>query len=103
MALTRHDGDLEGIASAACVADLVAALATPARVGIVRALANGGALGVGQLAARLHRSVVNMSHHLTRLRAARIVTSRKAGARVVNALTNPCVTELFTSAAKMCP
>jgi DNA-binding transcriptional ArsR family regulator len=88
---------------AACVADLLAALGSPSRVAIVRELAAAGPLDVGDLAVCLGVSVANVSHHLLRLRSARIVMSHRVGTRVVNELASPEIAELLARAEGLRP
>jgi DNA-binding transcriptional ArsR family regulator len=97
----EHEADDQRRASDGA-ADLLAALGSPARLAIVRVLAADGPLDVGQLAAKVELSVANCSQHLTRLRAARIVTSRKTGNRVLNSLTNSSIATLVANADGIC-
>jgi DNA-binding transcriptional ArsR family regulator len=79
------------------VADVMAALASPSRLEIVRLLADAE-LDVTELAHRLGASVATMSHHLGPLRRAGLVTSRRHGTRILNRLADPDVLELCATA-----
>lgn len=81
------------------VAEVMAALASPCRVEIVRLLADSE-LEVTQLANRLGASVANTSHHLARLRHAGLVTSRRDGTRITNRLAGPDVVDLCAAACR---
>lgn len=85
------------------VAELLAALGSPSRVNIVCELQTSGPLDVGELAMRLGVSVANVSHHLARLRRARVVASHRVGTRVVNGLASPAIAELLARAEGLCP
>jgi DNA-binding transcriptional ArsR family regulator len=67
-------------------AELLGALADPARLRIVRTLRDGS-LNVSDLAERLQEKLVNVSHHLSVLRHAGLVQSRKQGRHVLYSLT----------------
>lgn len=83
-------------------AEVMAALASPWRIEIVRLLAQGE-LDVTELATRLGLSVANTSHHLGRLRHAGLVTSRRNGTRITNTLAGPHVSDLCRSACEAAP
>jgi DNA-binding transcriptional ArsR family regulator len=102
MALNATAPPVDPRIEATCVADLLAALGSPSRVAIVRELTAVGPLDVGELAVRLGVSVANVSHHLVRLRAARIVASHRVGTRVVNELASPAIAELLARAEGLC-
>ena len=59
-------------------AQLLAALAAPERLKIVRYLADG-AHTVGEIAKELDSPLVNVSHHLAVLRTARLISGKKRG------------------------
>jgi DNA-binding transcriptional ArsR family regulator len=59
-------------------ADLLAALASPERLRIVRYLQEGPR-NVSEVAAMLQTTVVNASHHLTVLRHAKLVQNERRG------------------------
>src|SRR5215831_5300905 len=59
-------------------AELLGALAAPERLKIVRFLADG-AKNVGEIAAMLDISLVNISHHLSVLKNSGLVNSQKQG------------------------
>jgi DNA-binding transcriptional ArsR family regulator len=66
-------------------AQLLAALAAPERLKIVRFLADG-ARNVTEIAEMLAVPAVNVSHHLTVLRHAKLVSAKKQGRFVIYAL-----------------
>jgi DNA-binding transcriptional ArsR family regulator len=57
---------------------MLAALAAPDRLKIVRCLTQGPR-SVGEIAELLHEPLVNVSHHLTVLRRARIIIGKRRG------------------------
>ena len=79
------------------VAAVMAALANPSRLEIVRLLGHDE-LDVTALADWLGLSVANTSHHLGRLRRAGLVVSRRHGTRIVNTLANPGVLDVCLAA-----
>jgi DNA-binding transcriptional ArsR family regulator len=79
------------------VAAVMAALASPWRIEIVRLLAEDE-LDVTDIAERLGLSVANTSHHLGRLRQAGLVTSRRDGTRITNRLAGTHVRDLCVAA-----
>jgi len=79
------------------VAAVMAALASPSRLEIVRLLGHDG-LDVGALADRLGLSVANTSQHLGRLRRAGLVVSCRHGTRIVNTLADPGVLDVCLAA-----
>ena len=79
------------------VAETLAALASPSRLGIVRLLA-GTELDVTEIAVQLGASVAATSHHLGPLRRARLVISRREGTRILNRIAGPHVLELCEAA-----
>lgn len=82
------------------VAGIMAALASPSRLEIVRLLADAE-LDVTELAHRLEASVATTSHHLGPLRRAGLVRSRREGTRTLNRLAGPGVLALCTAACTM--
>jgi DNA-binding transcriptional ArsR family regulator len=66
-------------------AQLLSALAAPERLRIIRYLRDGPR-NVGEIAAMLKTAPVNVSHHLTVLRHAGLVRSRKQGRYVLYSL-----------------
>ena len=82
------------------VAEIMAALASPSRVAIVRLLAEEE-LDVGEIAQRLGASVATTSHHLGPLRRAGLVTSRRDSTRILNRTASPRVLALCTAACAM--
>ena len=70
-------------------AKLLSALAAPERLTIVRCLRKG-ALSVSELSARLQITLANVSHHLSVLRRARLVQTRKQGRYVLYSLAQAC-------------
>ena len=64
-------------------AELLAALAAPERLKIVRLLA-GGPHNVSQITAALAIPPLNISHHLTVLKHARLIAGRKDGRFVLD-------------------
>lgn len=79
------------------VAEVMAALANPSRLEIVRLLAEAE-LDVTDLAHGLGASVATTSHHLGPLRRAGLVSSRRHGTRILNRLADPHVIELCAAA-----
>ena len=59
------------------------ALADPKRLCVLELLADGGERSVGDLSRNVGCQVPNMSQHLTVLRSAGIVTSRREGSTVL--------------------
>lgn len=82
------------------VAEVMAALASPSRVAIVRLLAHEE-LDVGEIAQRLGASVATTSHHLGPLRRAGLVTSRRDGTRILNRVAGARVLDLCAAACAM--
>jgi len=93
----KRDVDRRTTCDAARTVDVLAALASPHRLAIVRLLETRDH-DVGQLAARLGISVANTSHHLSRLRRAGLVTSRRDGTRMINRLASHEVAALAGAA-----
>lgn len=79
------------------VAEVMAALASPSRLEIVRLLADAE-LDVGEIAQRLGASVAVTSHHLGPLRRAGLVASRRDGTRILNRIADPGVLDLCAAA-----
>ena len=82
------------------VAEIMAALASPSRLEIVRLLANGE-LDVGEIAHQLGATVATTSHHLGPLRRAGLVISRRDGTRILNRVASPRVLDLCAAACAM--
>jgi ArsR family transcriptional regulator len=99
MVLNRED-DQGGTCDELATAALLGALASPHRLMIVRLLADRE-LDVGELAASLGTSVANTSHHLSRLRHAGLVISRRDGTRIPNQLSSHEVTALVRAACNV--
>jgi DNA-binding transcriptional ArsR family regulator len=76
-------------------AEMLAALAAPERLRIIRFLRDGPR-NVSEIADMLHIPSVNASHHLVKLREAGLIRSRKKGRFVVYALA-PDVLEAGTA------
>ncbi len=95
----RPEPDLDAACDAEHAAEVFAALASPWRLDIVRVLA-ASPLEVTEIANRLGISVANTSHHLGRLRQAGLVTSRRDGTRITNALAGPDVLALCLAACE---
>ena len=70
------------------------ALADPKRLCVLESLA-GGELSVGDLSVRVQCQVPNMSQHLSVLRAAGLVSSRRDGSTVYYRLTDTRVLEAY--------
>lgn len=70
------------------------ALADPKRLCVLESLAEGE-LSVGDLSARVRCQVPNMSQHLSVLRSAGLVSSRRDGSTVYYRLTNERVLEAY--------
>ena len=70
------------------------ALADPKRLCVLECLA-GGERSVGELSAQVGCQVPNMSQHLSVLRAAGIVASRREGSTVFYRLAHPQVLEVY--------
>jgi DNA-binding transcriptional ArsR family regulator len=70
------------------------ALADPKRLCVLECL-SAGELSVGDLSARAGCHVPNMSQHLSVLRSAGLVTSRRVGSTVYYSLSDPRVLEAY--------
>ena len=70
------------------------ALGDPKRLCVLESLA-GGEASVGELASRVSCQVPNMSQHLSVLRGAGIVASRREGSTVFYRLIDPRVVEAY--------
>ncbi len=70
------------------------ALADPKRLCVLECLA-AGELSVGDLSSRARCQVPNMSQHLSVLRSAGLVTSRRVGSTVYYSLSDPRVLEAY--------
>lgn len=68
-------------------AEFMVAVAEETRIEILRTLAEGGEMPVMQIAKRLNKEVVNVSHHLGVLRQAGLLENRKHGRCVIYSLT----------------
>ncbi|WP_439028608.1 winged helix-turn-helix transcriptional regulator [Haloarchaeobius sp. DT45] len=82
--------------------ELHVALSTPSRAAILELLADGGAAGVGELAAELDRDPSTLSHHLSRLEDAGLVERERDGRAVLNRLT-PTAREGLAAATPTTP
>ena len=71
------------------------ALGDPKRLCVLESLA-GGEASVGELATRVACQVPNMSQHLSVLRSAGLVASRRDGTTVYYRLADPRVLEAYT-------
>ena len=96
--------DMEGDAPSRVDAQLVdlavevfSMLADPTRVRIVLAL-QGGELPVNTIATAVDKAPAAVSHHLAKLRLARIVAARQDGNRVYYRLENEHASQLVTDA-----
>jgi len=76
-------------------AEVIKALAHPARLLIIEALAEGER-NVGELTDLVGRDMSTVSRHLAKLRGAGIVEDEKRGAEVVYTLLTPCVLQVFS-------
>jgi DNA-binding transcriptional ArsR family regulator len=76
-------------------AKLLAALAAPERLKIVRIL-RGGPRSAGEIAQRLQIAPVNVTHHLTVMKTAKLIRGRKQGRFVLYSLV-PGVLEIDQS------
>jgi DNA-binding transcriptional ArsR family regulator len=81
----------------AAAADLLALLADPTRLALLRRLAQGDA-DVGTLTAACGASRTSVSQHLARLRLTGLVGTRKDGRRVVYTLRHPHLVPLIDQA-----
>ncbi len=70
------------------------ALGDPKRLCVLESLA-GGEASVGELASRVACQVPNMSQHLSVLRSAGLVTTRRDGSTVYYRLADPRVLEAY--------
>jgi ArsR family transcriptional regulator len=70
------------------------AMADPKRLCVLESLADGE-LSVSDLSARVRCQVPNMSQHLSVLRAAGLVATRREGSTVFYRLTDPRVLEAY--------
>jgi DNA-binding transcriptional ArsR family regulator len=80
-------------------AEVLAALASPCRLEMVRLLADGER-DVTDIASRLSISVANTSHHLGRLRHAGLVLARRDGTHIINRLAGPHMLDLCAAACE---
>lgn len=85
------------------IANLMKALAHPARIRIMRALAEEGEACVCHLEARLDLRQAYLSQQLARLRQAGLVDDRKDGLNVYYAVSDPKVLELLEKAVELAP
>jgi DNA-binding transcriptional ArsR family regulator len=85
---TTTDLDMERRRSAV----VAKALGDPKRLCVLESLADGEA-SVGELAARVSCQVPNMSQHLSVLRSAGLVTTRREGNTVYYRLVDPKILE----------
>lgn len=74
-------------------AEVLAALAAPERLRIVRLLADGER-NVTQVIAGSQIAALNVSHHLTVLKAARLIRARKIGRFVIYSLCDGVLNEV---------
>jgi DNA-binding transcriptional ArsR family regulator len=74
-------------------AELLGALAAPERLQIVRLLADGSC-NVTQITEALHIPPLNVSHHLTVLKNARLIQSEKRGRFVIYSLVDGVLHEV---------
>jgi ArsR family transcriptional regulator len=81
-------------------ADLFKALAHPARIRALEVLAEGER-SVGELTTLVGIEASHLSQQLAVLRRARLVTSRKDGARVMYAIRDPELVELLAVAKRL--
>jgi rhodanese-related sulfurtransferase len=77
-------------------AEVAKALASGRRAEIVDVLAQGER-SVEELAGEIDQSVANTSHHLQALLRAGLLSSRREGTRIIYALSNDRVAELWTA------
>ena len=70
------------------------ALADPKRLCVLEFLADGGERSVGDLSRNVGCQVPNMSQHLSVLRSAGIVASRREGSTVLYRIADPSVMDL---------
>lgn len=75
-------------------ADILKALANPARVMLVEALSRGDRC-VNELNGLVDISQSNISRHLAQLKRAGIVSERKEGQKVFHHLACPCILRAF--------
>ena len=81
-------------------AELFKALAHPARIRVLEILVSGER-SVGELTPLVGIEASHLSQQLAVLRRARLVTSRKDGARVVYAIRDPALVELLATAKRL--
>jgi DNA-binding transcriptional ArsR family regulator len=93
------DADDEPIRELQAASDLLRALASPVRVGIVRELAGGGR-HVHELVTALGVSQPLVSQHLRVLRASRIVTARRQARQIEYRLTDDHVAHIVLDAIR---
>jgi len=81
-------------------AELFKALAHPARIRVLEVLVSGER-SVGELTPLVGIEASHLSQQLAVLRRARLVTSRKDGARVVYAIRDPALVDLLATAKRL--
>jgi DNA-binding transcriptional ArsR family regulator len=83
-------------------AELLAALAAPERLNIVRLLADGER-NVTEIIGALKIPALNVSHHLTKLKMANLIRSKKQGRFVIYSLCDGVLKEVIEAGvAKEC-
>ncbi|WP_329456643.1 ArsR/SmtB family transcription factor [Streptomyces sp. NBC_01497] len=96
MTITPEDDPLQNLQAAG---DLLRALSSPVRIGIVRELAGGGRR-VHELVEALGVSQPLVSQHLRVLRASRIVTTRRQAREIEYSLLDEHVAHIVLDAIK---
>lgn len=90
----------DDMARARVCAEVLKALAHPIRILLVEAL-KGGDKCVNDLCCLAPVDQSNISRHLTRLKAAGILSDRRAGTRVLYHLETPCIMEACGCATRV--
>lgn len=76
-------------------AQVLKALAHPARLFLVERLSDGSSLRVQELAGYLDLDLSTVSRHLARLKEAGVLSSERRGNEVLYSLRVPCLQQLF--------
>lgn len=94
------EGVNDDLARARVCAEVLKALAHPTRILLVEAL-RGGDKCVNDLCGLAPVDPSNISRHLTRLKAAGILSDRRVGTRVLYHLETPCILEACGCATRV--
>jgi DNA-binding transcriptional ArsR family regulator len=85
------------VVSVDSIVEILKAIADPTRFQLLSAVAERER-GVGQLAEMVGAHVASVSQHLSKLRAAGLVTTRRDGTRIFYSAANPHINDLLAEA-----